>query len=174
MNEQEEQTVQILTRGVSELVDPNQSFQKKIQQKISGTYQKDIVVKYGVDITRPDIHLGHAVELRKLRALQDIGCKVVFLVGDFTTQIGDPTGKSKVRPEISQQEIENNLKTYLDQVGKILKVERDAHGNILHTNLFINNKNSKFTKHQKTYYQYLTNYTTTSTLIFHNTNQSTN
>lgn len=113
----------ILTRGVGQFVDPDDTFRKKLLAKASGMYTKDIIVKFGVDPNRPDIHLGHAVVLRKLRGLQDLGCKVVFLVGDFTAQIGDPTGKSKVRPEIEQKEVDENVKTYLDQVGKILKVD---------------------------------------------------
>ena len=61
--------------------------------------------------------------MRKLREFQDLGVKVVFLIGDYTAQIGDPTGKSKIRPEIEQQEVETNMKTYLEQVGKILKTD---------------------------------------------------
>ena len=113
----------ILTRGVSQFVDPDNSFRDKLVAKVKGEYDKDIVIKFGVDPTRPDIHIGHAVALRKLREFQDLGCKVIFLVGDFTSLIGDPTGKSKVRPEISMQEIEHNMKTYLEQVDKILSVD---------------------------------------------------
>lgn len=114
---------ELFSRGVAQLVDPDGSFRKKVEAKMRGEYKADIVIKLGVDPTRPDIHLGHAVILRKLRAFQDIGCKVIFLIGDYTSQIGDPTGKSKVRPEISQAEIEKNMQTYLDQVGKILKTD---------------------------------------------------
>lgn len=113
----------ILTRGVGTFVDPDGAFRKKLLGKIDGTYTKPLVVKFGVDPTRPDIHLGHAVILRKLRQMQDIGVKVIFLIGDYTAQIGDPTGKSKVRPEIEQSAIEENMKTYLDQVGKILSLD---------------------------------------------------
>jgi len=113
----------LFSRGVSEFVDPGGLFQKKIIGKINGQYTKDIIIKFGVDPTRPDIHLGHAVVFRKLRKFQDLGCKVVFLIGDYTTQIGDPTGKSKVRPELEQKEIEANMKTYLDQVGNILSTD---------------------------------------------------
>lgn len=114
---------ELFSRGIATCIDPDGSFRKKIEQKIAGTYDGEIVIKLGVDPTRPDIHLGHAVILRKLRAFQDVGCKVIFLIGDYTSQIGDPTGKSKTRPEISQAEIEANMKTYLDQVGKILRVD---------------------------------------------------
>jgi len=119
----ESQIDDILTRGVGTFVDPDGTFRKKLVAKASGTHKEDIVIKFGVDPTRPDIHLGHAVILRKLRQLQDLGCKVIFLIGDFTAQIGDPTGKSKVRPEVEQSVIEVNMKTYLDQVGKILSLE---------------------------------------------------
>jgi len=113
----------ILTRGVGECIDPDGKFREKVLAKAEGKYAKDIVIKFGVDPTRPDIHLGHAVVLRKLRQLQDIGCKVIFLIGDYTAQIGDPTGKSKVRPEIEQAAVEANMNTYLAQVGKILSTE---------------------------------------------------
>ncbi|MCK9351571.1 MAG: tyrosine--tRNA ligase [Candidatus Paceibacterota bacterium] len=113
----------LLTRGVGQFVDPNGAFRKKLQAKAEGKYPKDIVIKFGVDPTRPDIHLGHAVILRKLRGFQELGCKVIFLIGDYTASIGDPTGKSKVRPEVEQKEIEENMKTYLEQVGKILRTD---------------------------------------------------
>jgi len=113
----------IFSRGAGLFVDPGDAFKKKLLAKAAGTYNKDIIIKFGVDPTRPDIHLGHVVNLRKLRQLQDLGCKVVFLIGDYTASIGDPTGKSKVRPEVDQKEIEANMKTYLDQVGKILRIE---------------------------------------------------
>jgi len=105
----------ILSRGISEIIG-EESLREKLEND-----PKKIVIKYGVDPTRPDIHLGHAVCLRKLRELQDLGCRVVFLIGDFTARIGDPTGKSKIRPEIDQNEVEVNVKTYLEQASKILK-----------------------------------------------------
>lgn len=107
----------ILTRGVGEFIDPEGSFVKKLKEN-----PEKIVIKFGVDPTRPDIHLGHAVILHKLRKLQDMGCKIIFLIGDYTAQIGDPTGKDKTRPEISFSQILENAKTYLDQVGQILNV----------------------------------------------------
>lgn len=116
----------ITTRAVADLIDPDSKFVEKLEKKAQGEIDDPVVIKLGVDPTRPDIHLGHAVILRKLRTLQDLGCKVVFIVGDFTAQIGDPTGKSKVRPEISQQEIEANMKTYIDQVGKIIRTDEEV------------------------------------------------
>jgi len=108
---------EILTRGVGEFIDPEGSFVKKLKEN-----PEKIIIKFGVDPTRPDIHLGHAVILHKLRRLQDMGCKIIFLIGDYTAQIGDPTGKDKTRPEISFNQILENAKTYLDQVGSILDV----------------------------------------------------
>jgi len=114
---------EILSRGVGSFVDSDGSFRKKLIGRATGTYHKDIVIKFGIDPTRPDIHLGHAVVLRKLRQLQDLGCKVIFLVGDFTAMIGDPTGKSKVRPEIDLKEMSANVQSYITQIPKILKIE---------------------------------------------------
>ena len=113
----------LLTRGVATFVDPNGTFKEKLLKKIKGEDVGEIIIKFGVDPTRPDLHLGHAVVLQKLRKFQNIGCKVVFLVGDFTASIGDPTGKSKVRPEIEQKEVEANMESYLSQVGKILSTD---------------------------------------------------
>ncbi|HEU0086026.1 MAG TPA: tyrosine--tRNA ligase [Candidatus Paceibacterota bacterium] len=117
-NEKTKLIDEILSRGVGELVDPDGLFRKKLE-----TEPEKVVIKLGVDPNRPDIHLGHAVILRKLRQFQDLGCKVIFLIGDFTAQIGDPTGKSKIRPEVAYTEIKNNMKTYLEQVKLILRQE---------------------------------------------------
>lgn len=116
----------ILSRGVGELADPQGKFREKLIAKACGQYHDEIIIKLGADPTRPDIHLGHAVIFRKLRQMQDIGCKIVFIVGDFTAFIGDPTGKSKVRPELSQDAIEHNMQTYVDQVGKILRTDSEV------------------------------------------------
>ena len=125
-------TQNLIKRGVSEFIDPEGSFLKKIENN-----PKDVVIKFGVDPTRPDIHLGHAVVLRKLRQFQDLGCKVIFLVGDYTAKIGDPTGKSKVRPEVDQKQIEANMKTYLAQVGKILKTNKEVFSWIRNSDWFL-------------------------------------
>lgn len=129
---------ELFSRGIATFIDPEGIFRKKVEAKIAGTYAGDIHIKIGVDPTRPDIHIGHAVLLRKLRSFQDIGCKVIFLIGDYTSQIGDPTGKSKVRPEISQAEIEVNMQTYLDQVGKILKTDEAVFSWIRNSDWFLN------------------------------------
>ncbi len=95
-----------------------ESLEKKLR---SG---KKLRIKLGADPSRPDLHIGHAVVLRKLREFQDLGHTVIFLIGDFTALIGDPTGKSKTRPMLSAKEIKENAKTYLKQVGKILDVKK--------------------------------------------------
>lgn len=85
---------------------------------------KSLNIKLGADPSRPDLHLGHAVVLRKLRAFQELGHKVIFIIGDFTGLVGDPTGKSKTRPQLTEKEIKGNAKTYLRQVGKILDTKK--------------------------------------------------
>lgn len=107
----------LLERGVHDVI-PRQEFIKVLQ---SG---KKLRLKFGVDLTRPDLHLGHAVLLRKLREFQDLGHTVIFLIGDYTTKIGDPSGKSKTRPMLEDKEIAANVKTYLDQVSLILDVKK--------------------------------------------------
>ncbi len=83
-------------------------------------------VKLGIDPTRPDLHLGHTVALRKLRQFQDAGHVAILLIGDFTAQIGDPTGQSEARPRLSAQEVQANAKTYLDQARRILDFETEG------------------------------------------------
>ncbi len=81
---------------------------------------KNLIVKLGMDPTAPDLHLGHVVVLKKLKDFQDLGHTVIFLIGDFTARIGDPTGKSKTRPPLNAEQIAHNMETYFKQVQKIL------------------------------------------------------
>src|ERR1700684_1788706 len=81
---------------------------------------KPLRVKLGMDPTAPDLHLGHTVVLRKLKHFQDLGHTAIFLIGDFTGMIGDPTGRSRTRPPLSRGEVEQNARTYEAQVFKIL------------------------------------------------------
>src|SRR6476620_4973531 len=81
---------------------------------------KPLTVKVGFDPTAPDLHLGHTVLLRKMKHFQDLGHRVIFLIGDFTGLIGDPTGRSKTRPPLSREQIAQNAETYKAQVFKIL------------------------------------------------------
>ncbi len=85
---------------------------------------KKLNIKLGADPTAPDLHLGHAIVLRKMRQFQDLGHEIIFLIGDFTARIGDPTGRSKTRPPLTGDVITLNTKTYLDQVGKILDMSK--------------------------------------------------
>jgi len=88
------------------------------------TSGKKLTVKFGVDVTSPDLHLGHAVNLWMLRQLQEWGHKVIFLIGGFTTKIGDPTGRSETRQVISDTDIRKNAKKYIDQVGRVLRTDK--------------------------------------------------
>lgn len=85
---------------------------------------KKLVIKLGMDPTSPDLHLGHAVVLKKLKQFQDLGHRIIFLIGDFTAAIGDPSGKSKTRPPLSKEAIAKNTQTYFEQVGRILNPEK--------------------------------------------------
>jgi len=84
---------------------------------------RSLRVKLGIDPTRPDLHLGHAVPLRKLRQFQDAGHVAVLIIGDFTARVGDPSNRSEARPFLSEEEIEENARTYLDQAGSVVDVE---------------------------------------------------
>lgn len=84
---------------------------------------RQLRIKYGVDVTAPYLHIGHAVNLWMMRKMQDMGHKVVFLIGDFTTRIGDPTGKNKTRPVIPQEEIEINTKKFIEQAKMVLRFD---------------------------------------------------
>ena len=85
---------------------------------------KKLVIKFGADPSRPDLHLGHTVPLRALKALQDLGHEIVFVIGDFTAMIGDPTGKSKTRPSLTFEETRKSGETYFKQVAKVLDVNK--------------------------------------------------
>ncbi|MFA7244463.1 MAG: tyrosine--tRNA ligase [Patescibacteria group bacterium] len=103
--------------GVEEIISSD-SLQKRLKTG------KKLRIKYGVDPTRPDIHLGHAVAMWKLKELQEMGHTVIFLIGDYTTKIGDPSGRNTTRPVLSDEEIKCNAKTYFDQVSKILDLKK--------------------------------------------------
>jgi tyrosyl-tRNA synthetase len=112
-----EMQFQELTRGVVDLTTEAQ-FRKKLERSFeTGT---PLTVKVGFDPTAPDIHLGHAVLLRKMRQFQDFGHRVIFLIGDFTGMIGDPTGRSKTRPALTEEQILENAETYKTQCQKVL------------------------------------------------------
>ncbi len=108
---------QILKHNVVEVIEKD-SLEKKLK---SG---KKLRIKLGADPTSPDLHLGHLVVLDKLRQFQEAGHQIIFLIGDYTARVGDPSGKSKTRPVLSAEEIEKNAKTYFDQVSKVLDVKK--------------------------------------------------
>jgi tyrosyl-tRNA synthetase len=106
-----------LKKGVHEII-REQDLRAKLEK--SRQTGKPLRAKLGVDPTAPDIHLGHTVVIRKLKHFQDLGHIAVFLIGDFTAMVGDPTGQSETRPPLSRDQVEANAKTYLEQVFKIL------------------------------------------------------
>ena len=105
--------LEILKRGVEEII-PENGLEKKL------TKNKPLIIKAGFDPTAPDLHLGHTVLINKLKQFQDLGHKVVFLIGDFTGMIGDPSGVSETRPILTVEQLKKNSKTYQEQIFKIL------------------------------------------------------
>jgi tyrosyl-tRNA synthetase len=110
-----------IRRGVLELI-PEETLEKKLER--SRRTGEPLRVKQGFDPTRPDLHIGHAVSIRKLRTFQDLGHDVIFVVGDYTARVGDPSGRSEQRPRLTPEEIAANAATYVQQVGRILDVSR--------------------------------------------------
>ena len=110
-----------LKRGVEEIIPEEELRTKLLRAARTG---KPLIVKLGCDPSRPDLHLGHSVVLRKLRQFQDLGHEVVLIVGDFTGMIGDASGRSKMRPALSLQETRRNGQTYFEQASRILDSER--------------------------------------------------
>ena len=106
-----------IKQGVESII-PADVLEKKLALK------HPLKIKLGMDPTAPDLHLGHAVVLSKLKDFQDLGHDVIFLIGDFTSKIGDPSGRSKTRPPLTNEEIARNMNTYFEQVGKILNPEK--------------------------------------------------
>ncbi|MDR2398844.1 MAG: tyrosine--tRNA ligase [Endomicrobium sp.] len=103
-----------IKRGTSEIISI-----EELEKKLSSG--KKLRIKLGVDPTAPDLHLGHTVIINKLKTFQDLGHQIVFLIGDFTARIGDPSGRSETRPIMTQEQIQKNIKTYTEQVFKILE-----------------------------------------------------
>jgi len=112
-----QQIKKLLTRNVEEVI-----IQKDLEKKLNSG--KKLRIKLGCDPSRPDLHLGHSVVLRKLKEFQDLGHQIVFIIGDYTGMIGDPSGKSKTRPALSKEEVKKNAKSYFEQVGKILDLKK--------------------------------------------------
>ncbi|MGK0403735.1 tyrosine--tRNA ligase, partial [Alcanivorax borkumensis] len=108
-----DQQLALITRGADEIIQ-----QEELRKKLA--LGRPLRVKAGFDPTAPDLHLGHTVLINKLRQFQELGHEVIFLIGDFTGMIGDPTGKSATRPPLSREDVLRNADTYKEQVFKIL------------------------------------------------------
>ena len=111
----------LISKGAEEIV-PENELRSKIENSVKSGVP--LVAKLGCDPSRPDLHIGHSVVLRKLRHFQDLGHKAVLVIGDFTAMIGDPTGRNKTRPQLTLEEAKENAKTYLNQAKAILDMDK--------------------------------------------------
>ena len=109
--------IELISRGAEEII-PEEDLRNKLEKSIKNN--KPINVKLGCDPSRPDLHIGHSVVLRKLRHFQDLGHQAILVIGDFTAMIGDPSGRNKTRPQLTIEEARENAKTYLEQAKIIL------------------------------------------------------
>jgi len=117
INTDKNKIAEILTRGAEEIIE-RESLKKKLE---SG---KQLRIKFGIDPTGSELHLGHAVPLQKLRQFQNLGHQIILLIGDYTAMIGDPTGRNESRPILSVEKIKENMKTYVRQASKILNINK--------------------------------------------------
>ncbi|HLD30898.1 MAG TPA: tyrosine--tRNA ligase [Patescibacteria group bacterium] len=117
INTDEKKIEELLTRGVEEII-VRESLEKKLK---SG---KQLRVKFGIDPTGSDLHIGHAVPLRKLKQFQELGHKVILLIGDYTAMIGDPSGRDKTRPILNEKDVRQNMKTYITQATKVIDIKK--------------------------------------------------
>ena len=116
-----DEQIAIIKRGAVEIISEAE-LRKKLEESIKT--RRPLKIKAGFDPTAPDLHLGHTVLLRKLRQFQDLGHEVYFLIGDFTGQIGDPSGRSEIRKQLTKEEVAKNAQTYKNQVAKILDISK--------------------------------------------------
>jgi tyrosyl-tRNA synthetase len=116
-----QEALAITRRGCEELLPQADWVRKLARARATGA---PLRIKFGMDPTAPDLHLGHTVVLNKMRQLQDLGHVVIPLIGDFTTMIGDPSGRNSTRPPLTREQIEANARTYFDQVGLVIDMER--------------------------------------------------
>lgn len=113
--------IKIMLKGVADHTEDSEIIKKLKQVEEEN---RPLRIKLGLDPSAPDIHLGHAVVLRKIKQLQDLGAEAIVIIGDFTGMIGDPTGKSKTRKQLTKQQVEENAKTYKEQILKILDKDK--------------------------------------------------
>src|ERR1700692_450257 len=117
----------LIRRGVDQIT-PDAEFVKKLQRSYST--DTPLRVKYGIDPTGIDVHLGHTVPLRKLRQFQELGHTAVIIIGNYTALVGDPSGRDETRARLTQEQVEKNAQDYLRQVGRIIDLERaEVHSN---------------------------------------------
>ena len=121
IDEQVKKQMELITSGAVELI-PEDEMRAKIERSISEN--RPLIVKLGVDPTRPDLHIGHSVPLNKLRHFQQLGHQIVLIIGDFTALIGDPSEQDTTRPVLTPAEVERNARTYIEQAGKIIDAQR--------------------------------------------------
>ena len=121
LSDKVQEALAVAKRGVEELLIESEFAQKLARSEQTG---KPLRIKLGLDPTAPDLHLGHTVVLNKMRQLQDLGHQVIFLIGDFTSMIGDPSGRNITRPPLTKEQIEENAKTYFSQASLVLDPER--------------------------------------------------
>ena len=115
------EALSVTLRGCEELIPQDDWVKKLARSEATGV---SLRIKLGLDPTAPDIHVGHTVVLNKMRQLQDLGHTVIFLIGDFTTLIGDPSGRNSTRPPLSREQIESNAQTYYRQASMVLDPAR--------------------------------------------------
>lgn len=116
-----DEQIKIIAKGAADIISIEELKEKLIK---SENENKPLTIKLGLDPSAPDIHLGHAVVLRKIKQMQDLGHRAVILIGDFTGKIGDPTGKSKTRKPLTQEQVIENAMTYQKQILKVLDKEK--------------------------------------------------
>ena len=116
-----EEQMKIIKKGVDKIVN-EEELMNKLER--ASRNNESLTIKLGLDPSAPDIHLGHAVVLRKIKQMQDLGHKAVIVIGDFTGKIGDPTGKAKGRKSLSEEEVQRNAQTYKEQIFKVLDVDK--------------------------------------------------
>lgn len=111
---------ELISRGAEEIIP-----EKELKQKLEQSINKDtpLIVKLGCDPSRPDLHLGHGVVLRKLRHFQDLGHQAILVIGDFTAMIGDPSQRNKTRPQLTLKETKANAESYIEQAGQVLNID---------------------------------------------------
>ncbi|MCX7239739.1 MAG: tyrosine--tRNA ligase [Burkholderiales bacterium] len=117
MTDRVREALAVTLRGCEELIPQDEWVKKLARSEVTG---KPLRIKLGLDPTAPDIHIGHTVVLNKMRQLQDLGHTVIFLIGDFTTMIGDPSGRNSTRPPLTREQIEANAQTYYKQASLVL------------------------------------------------------